>query len=133
MILFHPTVRLVYIKEHSMNHYLPDYFCKIRTIFHEHVLFTTQLGRWKYIHFKVTKRNSEDLKHLHHNIHLVKYLWLRLHGLLLDPSFNKALVLFASSYASSYPVLIVTIFTTADGFEYILAWANNSKYLLLCN
>lgn len=102
-------------------------------IFHEHVLFPTQLGRWKYIHFKITKRKSEDLKHLHHNIHLVKYLWLRLHGLLLDPSFNKALVLFAASYASSYPVLIVTIFTTADGFEYILAWANSSKYLLLSN
>jgi len=45
----------------------------------------------------------------------------------------KALVTFASSYAGSYPMLIVTIFATTDGFEYILVWVNNSKYFMIPN
>lgn len=32
----------------------------------------------------------------------------------------KALVPFAASYAISYSMLLITIFATADGFEYIL-------------
>lgn len=77
------------------------------------------LHRQKYIRFKITKGNSEDLKYLHHSIHLIKYIWLTLHGLPFRSFSVIALVPFACFYASCYPMLIATIFNSADGFEYV--------------
>lgn len=86
-------------------------------IFYEHVLLATQLGRWKYIRFKITKGNSEDLKHVLHNIHLVKYIMAKAAW---SPFRPFPISSCSASHDSFYPLLIVTIFITAEGFECIL-------------